>query len=116
MKHDVVAATTRWREGLGAVQVLEPGRDGGLTWDPLEGVATMRHALRVARDLTSPSSGRGDTEFWNSLAAKLVAALLMVAVGTRRTIFDVARVVEDRDFEAWTDAARRGRRASSRRS
>ncbi len=102
VKRDVVAATSRWREGLGAVQVLEPGRDGGLTWDPLEGVATMRHALRVARDLTSPSSGRGDTEFWNSLAAKLVAALLMVAVGTHRTIFDVARVVEDREFESWT--------------
>ena len=86
------------------MQVLEPGRDGGLTWDPLEGVDSMRHALRVARDLTSPSPGRGDTEFWNSLAAKLVAALMMVARGTRRTIFDVARVVEDRDFDAWTRA------------
>lgn len=103
VKRDVVGATVAWRQGLGRVQVLEPGRDGGLTWDPLEGVATMRHALRVARDLTSPSAGRGDTEFWNSLAAKLVAALLLAAAETSRTIFDVARVVEDRDFDPWLD-------------
>jgi len=102
VKRDVVAATHRWRCGLGDVQVLEPGRDDGLTWNPLEGVESLRHALRVARDLTSPSSGRGDTEFWNALAAKLVAGLLAVAGSSGRTIFDVARVVEDRDFATWT--------------
>lgn len=105
VKRDVVAATSRWRESLGRVQILEPGRDEGLTWNPLEGVDSMRHALRVARDLTSPSSGRGDTEFWNSLAAKLVAALIVCAAGTSRTIFDVAAVVEDRDFDSWLDGA-----------
>ena len=68
VKNDVVATTRQWRETLGEVQVLEPGRDGGLTWDPLEGVTTLRHAIRVARDLTIGSSDRGDTEFWNSLA------------------------------------------------
>jgi type IV secretion system protein VirD4 len=104
VKRDVVVATERWRSTMGRVQVLEPGRDDGLTWDPLEGVTTLRHAMRVARDLTSPSSGRGDTEFWNALATKLVAALLIVAVEQKRTIFEVADVVEDRGFHRWLDS------------
>ncbi len=97
VKSDVVATTLEWRRGVGDVQVLEPGRDGGLTWDPLEGVTSFRHALRVARDLTTPSDGRGDGEFWNALASKLVAALMSVALERRGTIFDVASAVEHRD-------------------
>ncbi|HEY5105111.1 MAG TPA: type IV secretory system conjugative DNA transfer family protein, partial [Acidimicrobiales bacterium] len=96
VKSDVVTATIEWRRSLGDVQVLEPGIDGGLTWDPLEGVATFRHATRVARDLTVGSSDRGDTEFWNSLATKLVAALMTLAKECARTIFEVADVVERR--------------------
>ena len=57
VKGDVVAATRSWRERLGGVQILEPGRDGGLTFDPLEGVDDLRGALRAARDLTL-GSGR----------------------------------------------------------
>jgi type IV secretion system protein VirD4 len=105
VKRDVVEATRRWRASLGRVQVLEPGRDDGLTWDPLEGVASMRHALRVARDLTNSSSGRGDTEFWNALASKLVAALLVCATQSARTIFDGAAVVEERAFDEWLEGA-----------
>jgi type IV secretory pathway TraG/TraD family ATPase VirD4 len=114
VKKDVIATTRDWRGTLGTVQVLEPGRDDGLTWNPLEGVTTLRHALRVARDLTSGSSDRGDTEFWNSLAIKLVGALLMLAYQRSRDIFDVAKVIENRHF----DQAGSGctRRATPRRS
>ena len=101
VKSDVVKATIEWRRTLGDVQVLEPGLDGGLTWDPLEGVGTFRHATRVARDLTVGSSDRGETEFWNSLATKLVAALMTLAKERARTIFEVADVVERRDVESW---------------
>lgn len=101
VKRDVVSASLSWRQRLGDVQVLEPGRDGGLTWDPLEGVATLRHATRVARDLTTGPSDRGDTEFWNALASRLVAALLMTAIESARTIFDVAEVVERHDVASW---------------
>jgi type IV secretion system protein VirD4 len=103
VKSDVIATTKDWRASLGAVQVLEPGRDEGLTWNPLEGVRTLRHALRVARDLTSGSSDRSDTEFWNSLATKLVGSLLMLAFQRSRDIFDVANAVERRDFDRWLD-------------
>jgi type IV secretion system protein VirD4 len=101
VKNDVMEATSRWRAAIGDVQVLEPGREEGLTWNPLEGIGTLRHALRVARDLTSGSSTRGDTEFWNALASKMVAALLMLAVQNSGDIFDVAMIVENRRFERW---------------
>lgn len=104
VKSDVIATTRDWRASLGDVQVLEPGRDDGLTWNPLEGVRTLRHALRVARDLTSGPPDRSDTEFWNSLATKLVGALLMLAFQRSRTIFDVASAIERRDFERWLDS------------
>jgi type IV secretory pathway TraG/TraD family ATPase VirD4 len=101
VKSDVIATTSDWRATLGVVQVLEPGRDDGLTWNPLEGVTTLRHAMRVARDLTSGSSDRSDTEFWNSLAMKLVGAMLMLAFQRSRDIFDVAATIESRHFDQW---------------
>lgn len=101
VKQDVIAMTKTWRATLGEVQILEPGRDGGLTWDPLEGVTTLRHAHRVARDLTIGSADRGDTEFWNSLASKLVAALMVITKERRGSIFDVADVIERRDVRTW---------------
>ncbi|HTT59618.1 MAG TPA: type IV secretory system conjugative DNA transfer family protein [Acidimicrobiales bacterium] len=100
VKSDVIAATLRWRESLGVVQVLEPGREGGLTWNPLEGVQTLRHATRVARDLTVDSE-RGETAFWNSLAVKLVASLFILALERGSTIFDVAQLVERHELEPW---------------
>jgi type IV secretory pathway TraG/TraD family ATPase VirD4 len=103
VKSDVVTTTRDWRTTCGEVQVLEPGRDGGLTWNPLEGVHTLRHALRVARDLTSGPPDRGETEFWNSLATKLVGSLLMLAIQRSRDIFDVAHAIEKRDFDQWLD-------------
>jgi type IV secretion system protein VirD4 len=100
VKSDVVEMTAKWRRSLGDVQVLEPGRDGGLTWNPLEGVSTLRHATRVARDLTLESD-RGDGAFWNALATKLVASLLILANERGATIFDVAQVVERHDVGSW---------------
>jgi type IV secretory pathway TraG/TraD family ATPase VirD4 len=101
VKNDVVRTTLEWRRSMGEVQILEPGRDEGLTWDPLEGVTTLRDATRVARDLTIGSNGRGDTEFWNALATKLVAGLMILAKDRALSIFDVARAVERQDVTSW---------------
>ncbi len=108
VKRDVLDVTRAWRESLGVVTVLEPGRDGGLTWDPLEGVVSYREALRVARDLTHAASTHGDTEFWNALAVKFVAALMVLARGSGRDIFALARVVDRREFEPWLVGATPG--------
>jgi type IV secretion system protein VirD4 len=105
VKSDVVRSTQRWRASLGDVQILEPGRDSGLTWNPLEGVTSLRHALRVARDLTIGSRGQGDTDFWNALATKLVAALFVMASQRSLSIFDVAGVIENRKFDQWMSNA-----------
>jgi type IV secretory pathway TraG/TraD family ATPase VirD4 len=56
--------------------------------------------------LTIGPSDRGETEFWNSLATKLVGALLMLAFQRSRDIFDVAHAVEMRDFDRWRDEVR----------
>jgi len=116
VKRDVVAVTQPWRSSIGEVQILEPGRDDGLTWNPLEGVATLRHALRVARDFTSAASGHGDTDFWNALATKLVASLLVTAHERSLTIFDVAAVIETRNLSVWLDSSRRGEASDLLRS
>ncbi len=105
VKSDVVKSTQRWRRSLGDVQILEPGRDSGLTWNPLEGVTSLRHALRVARDLTIGARGQGDTDFWNALATKLVAALFVMAGQRSQSIFDVAALVENRKFDQWMSNA-----------
>jgi type IV secretory pathway TraG/TraD family ATPase VirD4 len=101
VKSDVIDATAPWRRTVGRVEVLEPGLEGGLTWNPLEGVTTHRHAVRVARDLTNGVSDRGDSEFWNALAIKMVAALMVTAVESARDVFDVASVIDTRDFTPW---------------
>ncbi len=106
VKGDVVAATRPWRERLGEVQTLEPGRDGGLTFDPLEGVSDLRGALRAARDLTL-GSGRPDAEFWNALAAKLVAGVMALALERGETVFEVAAAVAG-DLEGYVRSARPG--------
>jgi type IV secretory pathway TraG/TraD family ATPase VirD4 len=101
VKSDVITTTKEWRASVGEVQILEPGRDGGLTWNPLEGVGTLRHALRVARDLTGAAAQRSETEFWDLLATKVVGSLLMLAFQRSRDVFDVARAIEKRDFDQW---------------
>ncbi len=107
VKRDVVDATLAWRSALGTAHILEPGVDNGFTWNPLEGVTSLRHAMRVARDLTSGSSTKGDVEFWNTLSTKLVASLMMRAYSTGRDIFDVSAAVEHRQLDAWLEGGAR---------
>ena len=103
VKGDVVSSTQDWRRGLGRVTSLEPGAVEGLTWDPLEGIESLRRALRVAQSLAT-SSARADADFWNALAVKLVAALFVVARRSGRDVFDVASAVESRAWSRWIDA------------
>ncbi len=100
VKSDVVSITAAWRASRGRVQRLEPGRDDGLTWDPLEDVASLRHALRVAKSLTHEST-RGESEFWNALAVKFLAGLFVAARERHASIFDVATLVESRRWDEW---------------
>ena len=100
VKRDVVDATLRWRSSLGNVQILEPGLSKGLTWDPLEDVTSFRRGIEVARDLTlAPSShSSGETEFWNTMAVKLLGALFTLTKARGGSIYDVVRTLESRAF------------------
>ena len=100
VKNDVVMTTQKWRATQGVVQRLEPGRDDGLTWNPLEGLGSLRDALRVAQSLTREST-RVESDFWNSLAVKLLAGMFMVARERDRTIFEVSDIVESRRWSEW---------------
>ena len=100
VKSDVVSTTAPWRASRGRVQRLEPGRDDGLTWDPLEGVTSLRHALRVAQSLTREST-RAEAEFWDALAVKLLAGLFVAARERHASVFDVAALVESRRWDGW---------------
>jgi type IV secretory pathway TraG/TraD family ATPase VirD4 len=115
VKNDVVSMTRDWRSSLGTVELLQPGKEDGLTWNPLEGVRTLRHALRVARDLTSGST-RNDSDFWNSLATKIVAALMVLALENSSDIFDVALSVERRRFDHWLNERSRSEASQVLRS
>ena len=100
VKNDVVESTQTWRATRGHVQRLEPGCDDGLTWNPLEGVSNLRQALRVAQSLTREST-RVESDFWNSLAVKLLAGLFIAAHQRNRSIFEVASIVENRRWSDW---------------
>ncbi len=99
-KGDVLAATRAWRSALGEVHELAPGSETGLTWNPLERVRNFHDALGVARDLSSNGHGRptADSEFWGSLAVKLLAALAVAVIERGGDIFDLVELVDRRDF------------------
>ena len=106
VKRDVVDATLRWRSSLGDVQILEPGLSKGLTWDPLEDVTSFRRGIEVARNLTlAPSShSSGETEFWNTMAVKLLGALFTLTKARGGSIYDVVQTLESRSFFSTPDA------------
>jgi type IV secretory pathway TraG/TraD family ATPase VirD4 len=99
VKRDVVELTERWRAAQGPVVELEPGRREGTTWNPLEGVASYHDALGLARDLVVGERSRAsaESEFWNSLAIKVLAALVWRTRERGEGIFDLLADVERRD-------------------
>ena len=96
VKGDVVEVTLPWRERCGPSLIIDPSSPDGATWNPLEGVTTLREALHVARELfASPPEASSETQFWNSHAAKLAAALFALSTQEHQTIFDVVRWLEE---------------------
>ena len=77
---NVVSSTTGEVVARHRRSTFQPGKEDGLTWNPLEGVRTFRHALRVARDVSRRVLEEIETDFWNSLATKIVAALMVLAL------------------------------------
>jgi type IV secretory pathway TraG/TraD family ATPase VirD4 len=82
VKGDLAAQTARARDALGRVQVVAPGTPGSAVFDPVALARDAPSARALARDLchgTGAGAAGGDQEFWSSLAAKLLAPLLLAA-------------------------------------
>jgi type IV secretion system protein VirD4 len=103
VKADLLAASERWRRGLGTVWCLDPaGASGRSTnaWNPLRAARTWPGARRVAADLTEVArSGAttADGEFWYATAAKLLAPLLFAAAFGGASLGDVVRWVDTQE-------------------
>lgn len=105
VKHDVFEVTGPWRSLVGTTRVIDPASDTGMTWDPLEGVTSLRTGLAIARDLVLTGKDRtsAESEFWNALAVKSLGAIMAAVVRREGTIFDVRSLIEARRFASLRD-------------
>jgi type IV secretion system protein VirD4 len=102
VKGDLVAATRAARSELGQVQVVAPERADAAVFDPVALAGTPDAARGLARDLTiATGAGQsiGDQEFWSSLAAKLLAPLLLAANRCGGSIATVQSWVDRRELD-----------------
>lgn len=96
VKGDVLDVTRAWRERCGPSLVIDPSSHDGVTWNPLEDVSSFREALHVSRELfATPLGATAETQFWNSHASKLAAALFTLAAQSSSTIYDVVGWLEE---------------------
>jgi type IV secretory pathway TraG/TraD family ATPase VirD4 len=102
VKGDLVAATISARRELGTVQVVAPGSAGSSVWDPVAQARSYPEARALAAALTigtGAGSTHADQEFWASLAAKLLAPLLLAAHLAGGTIATVSTWLDRRDVD-----------------
>jgi type IV secretory pathway TraG/TraD family ATPase VirD4 len=104
VKNDVECTTRAWRELSGEVSVVNPADDKGATWNPLEGVVGLRHALAVASELViRGSNSSAESEFWGTLATRLLGALFINTLHHGGDIFDVVRTIDTRRLDCALD-------------
>ncbi|HZD01768.1 MAG TPA: type IV secretory system conjugative DNA transfer family protein [Actinomycetes bacterium] len=101
MKADLIRHTMSQRWHKGEVHLYDPAGVTGLdasTWSPLSRCVTWEGAYRMARSLVD--AGRGvaqgtpDADFLHNAAATLLAALLLAAATSDRSMGDVVRWVQ----------------------
>jgi type IV secretion system protein VirD4 len=102
MKSDLIRHTMSQRWQRGDVYLYDPAAVTGLdasTWSPLGRCVTWEGAYRMARSLVDAGSGprmqgSPDTDFLHNAAATLLAALLLAAAASDRSMADVLRWVQ----------------------
>jgi hypothetical protein len=103
VKGDLVAMTEAARRSRGTVQVVAPGVAGASVWDPVAQARSFDEARALAAALTigtGAGSSHADQEFWASLAAKLLAPMLLAANLAGGSIATVATWLDRRDVDA----------------
>jgi type IV secretory pathway TraG/TraD family ATPase VirD4 len=102
VKGDLVASTELARRQLGTVQVVAPGDARSAVWDPVAQARGFPEARAIAAALTlgtGAGSTQADQEFWATLAAKLLAPLLLAANLAGGTIATVSTWLDRRDVD-----------------
>jgi type IV secretion system protein VirD4 len=104
MKSDLIRHTMTQRWQKGDVYLYDPAAVTGLhasTWSPLGRCVTWQGAYRMARSLIDSGRGMGqptpDADFQLNAAATLLAALLLAAATSDRSMGDVVRWVQRRE-------------------
>ena len=111
MKPDLIRHTMSQRWQRGDVYLYDPVGLTGLdasTWSPLGRCATWQGAYRMARSLVDAGRGVGqgtpDADFLLNAAATLLAALMLAASTSDRSMGDVVRWVQRRERAEVTTA------------
>ena len=111
MKSDLIRHTMSQRWQKGEVYLYDPAAVTGLdasTWSPLPRCGTWQGAYRMARSLVDAGRAAGqaspDADFLLNAAATLMAALLMAAATSDRSMGDVVRWVQRRERAEVTGA------------
>jgi len=101
MKSDLIRHTMSQRWQRGEVHLYDPAGVTGLdaaTWSPLSRCGTWEGAYRMARSLVDAGRGVGqgtpDSNFLHNAAATLLAALMLAAATSDRSMGDVVRWVQ----------------------
>ena len=105
VKGDLVRLTMQARAEQGEVLLYDPLATTGMTraaWSPLGTCRTWTGARRVAADLAAvareSSGSMTDGDFWYSMAAKLLAPLLLAAATSGNQMSDVVTWVDEQDL------------------
>lgn len=102
VKTDLLRDTIGSRAGRGPVFVYDPLRltkHEPVAWTPLRACKDWAEAQRMAEALTSAVGDTGitDTRFWDTMAAKMLEALMHAAALDGLTMRDVVRWVDNRE-------------------
>jgi type IV secretion system protein VirD4 len=101
-KRDVFEATVAHRRALGRVWVYDPfGAEGSAGFSPLVPAVTWPGAIRTGEALASaahPDASSAAHEFWDKEAASMLAPLLHAAASAGRSMSELVRWLDARDF------------------
>ncbi len=99
IKEDLWAATARLRAGAGRVWLFDPQHITGQRqvwwWDPLDGLATVEAAHRMATHFVLTVADGRQRDLWGPAAQELLCALFLAAAASGRSMRDVSRWLDE---------------------
>jgi type IV secretion system protein VirD4 len=111
VKSDLLAATRTHRDGVGSIQVYDPGGTGTAGWDPVHHATTWADAQRMAAwlcDAARPSGASlNESDYWITQAAKALGPHLYTAAHAGAGIDQVIAWIDTEEEDALHKILRR---------